>query len=240
VTHSVGNAILYQTKNGIDNLSQKGTATGATAIVSENYTADLQKLTGKITANQYNANCAWYIKELNNYYFSFDTADDNVPDTTLVYSSLIGKAWSEYTYPATYSYGVYIDTSNNYNYLLCSGNAGLIYKIETGFDDDGVPIEYELKTKAYDFKDNSNWKDFEYIDLFGLKNEGSTADIEVIVDDEVVYAATLDDDYLTSTVSTVTICSAKVACSTLPATVSEASGCVEPAATGFHVPPCQI
>lgn len=205
VTNGVGNAILYQTKNGIDNLSQKQYSTGGTAIVSENYTADLQKLTGLISANQYNANCGGYIKELNNFYFSFDTGDDNVPETTLVYSSLIGKTWSEYTYPAAYQYGYYIDSANAYNYLLCSGNAGIIYKIEKGFSDDGVPIEYEFKTKEYDFGNSSSWKDLEYIDLFGRKNEGSEFEIEVIVGGEVVYTATITDDYLTSSVAVSTV-----------------------------------
>lgn len=201
VTRGVGNAILHQTKNGIDSLAQKQYATGGTAIVAQNYTADLQKLTGLIAANQYNANCGLFIKELNNYYFSFDTGDDNVPETTLVYSSLIGKTWTEYTYPAAYQYGYYIDSNNAYNYLLCSGNAGIIYKIEKGFSDDGVGIDYEFATKNYDFGDVSSWKDFEYIDLYGTKNEGSNFDIEVIVDGEVVYTAIIDDTYLTSAVA---------------------------------------
>lgn len=205
VTRGVGNAVLYQTKNGIDNLSQKQYSTGGAAIVSQNYTDDLQKLTGKITANQYNANCGGYTKELNNYYFSFDTGDDNIPETTLVYSSLIGKAWSEYTYPAVYQYGYYIDSNNAYNYLLCSANAGVIYKIEKGFSDDGVPIDYEFQTKEYDFGDLSVWKDFEYIDLFGIKNEGSDFEIEIIVGEDVVYTATINDDYLTSNVAVATI-----------------------------------
>lgn len=204
-TSGVGNAILFQTKNGIDNLAQKQYSTGGAAIVSTNYTADLQELTSLITANQLNANCGGYIKELNNYYFSFDTGDDNIPETTLVYSSLIGKAWSQYTYPATYQYGVYVDSNNAYNYLLCSANAGIIYKIEKGYSDDGSPIDYEFKTKSYDFGNVSSWKDFEYIDLYGTKNEGSTFEIEVIVDGDVVYTATITDDYLTSSVAVSTV-----------------------------------
>lgn len=205
--HEVGNGVLLQTKNGIDNLQQKIHSTGTAAIIGEPYSADLQELTSQITANQWNANCGIYIKELNNYYFSFDTNDDNKPDTTLVYSSLIGKAWSQYTYPAAYSYGVFIDSNNEYNYLLCSATAGVIYKIESGFADDGVGIPYAFATKAFTFKDPFNWKDFEMVTISGLKNEGSTFDLEVVVDGETVYTATITDDFLTSTTAYATIAS---------------------------------
>lgn len=205
VTQNVGNAILYQTKNGIDNLKQKGAATGAAAIEGEAYSANLQNLISKITANQWNANCGHTIEELNNMYFTFDTGDDNIPETTLVYSSLIGKSWSQYTYPAAYQYGVYIDDNNAYNHLLCSANAGIIYKIETGFDDNGVPIDYEFKTKRWDFDRPSAWKDWHAIDLYGLKNEGSEFTIEILVSGDVVYSAVIDDTYLdlTSVASTI-------------------------------------
>lgn len=202
---NVGNGVLYQTKNGIDNLQQKTYATGSAAVVSEPYSADLQEMTSQITANQLNANCGQYVKELNNYYFSFDTLDDNVPDTTLVYSSLVGKAWSEYTYPAAYCYGVFIDSNNAYNYLLCSAVAGIIYKIETGFDDDGVPIEYSFSSKAYNLKSPYNWKDYEYITISGLKNEGPEFEFDVVVDGNVVYTATLNDSFLTSSTAVATI-----------------------------------
>lgn len=228
----VGNGVLYQTKNGIDNLQQKQYSTGSSAIVGEQYSADLQELTSKITANQWNANCGVYIKELNNYYFSFDTADDNTPDSTLVYSSLIGKTWSQYTYPAIYDYGVYIDSLNKYNYVMCSAVAGIIYKIENGFDDDGVPINYALTTKNFDFKTPFNWKDFEMVTIKGLKNEGSEATIDLLIEDDIVYTATLTDDFITSTSSFATIGSDPIG--------SQAIGGGGVASTGIDVYPYQI
>jgi hypothetical protein len=229
---NVGNGILYQTKNGVDNLQQKQYSTGSSAIVGEQYSADLQTLTSKITANQWNANCGVYIKELNNYYFSFDTADDNTPDTTLVYSSLIGKTWSQYLYPAIYDYGYYIDTNNRYNYIMCSAVSGIIYKIENGFDDDGVPINYSLETKDFDFKMPFNWKDFEAVSIKGLKNEGSEATIDLLIEDDVVYTATLTDDFITSTSSFATIGSDPIG--------SQAIGGGGVASTGIDVYPYQI
>jgi hypothetical protein len=199
VTSVVGNAILYQTKDGIDNLRQKEGTTGAQAIESNSYSSDLQERFALITDNQKNANCGFYDININNYYFSFDASNDNKPDTTFVFSSLVGqknKGWSEYTYPAIYQYGIYIDDDNNEIPLICSANAGQIYQIETGFDDLGGAIEYEFITKDYHMGDPAIWKDWKAVDIFGLKNKGSEMTIEIIVDDDIVYTATLDDTYI--------------------------------------------
>jgi len=201
----VGYGVLYQTKNSIDNLAQKTSSTGQNAVVGESYSADLSKLISKINANNWNSSCGVYIKELNNYYFSFDTNGDNIPDTTLVYNSLVGKTWSQYTYPSAYSYGIYIDSNNEYNYLMASAVAGIIYKIENEWKDETSNIQYSFTTKAFDFKNPYNWKDFEYITLSGYKNEGSSGKIEVLSDNNVVYVATIDDNYITSSSSLATI-----------------------------------
>jgi hypothetical protein len=207
----VGNGILILTQSGVDLLRQKKASAGVSAVEGVGYSDDLQPYFDKITNNQLNANCGLYSKELHNYYIQFDTGDDNVPDTTLVYSSLIGKSWTEYTYPAAYSFGVYVDSSNIRHLLLCSGNAGIIYEIETGWDDDGVPIDYSFTTKKYNLKTPYEWKDFDYVTISGLKNEGSEAEFEVLVDGDSVYSATLDDTYLTTTDSVATIATNPVA-----------------------------
>lgn len=193
---NVENAILYFNDTGIDNLAQKQAATGTDALASEPYTSDLQFFINQITPKQYNANCGSYVKALDNYYFSFDTGDDNVPDTTLTLSALVPKAWSEYTYPAGYQYGYYVDNSGVYHYLLASASSGIIYEIEKGFDDNGGIIEYELVTKAWDFGDPSIWKDFKCVDFNGLKSEGNPIEVEILVDDEVVMVGTIDDSFL--------------------------------------------
>lgn len=211
VTQNVGNAIMYQSENSIDNIKQKGAAVGTLALASESYSEDLQALISKITPRQYNANCGAYIEQLNNFYFTFDSGDDNIPETTLVYSSLIGKTWTEYTYPAIYQYGTYVDDDNNIIYLACSANGGIIYRIENGFNDNGVSIDYEFKTKKWDFDEPSNYKDFQAVDLYGLKNEGSTFNLEIIVDEEIVYTATIDDSFIDVTNVADTVSSSPIA-----------------------------
>lgn len=196
VIRNVENAILYLNDAGIDNLAQKQAATGADALASELYTADLGFYTQQIAPRQLNANCGFYIKPVTNYYFSFDTGDDNLPDTTLVLSTRVPKAWSEYTLPSGYDYGYYIDANGTYHYVLASAVAGFIYEIEYGFDDLGGVIDYELLTKAWDFGDPSIWKDFKCVDINGLKSEGNPIEVEVLVDGEVVISGTIDDSFL--------------------------------------------
>lgn len=208
---NVGNAILYQNDVGIDNLQQKAAATGATALESAPYTEDLQTLIKKITPIHLNSSCGLYIKKSNNYYWTFDTTNDNIPETTLVYSSLIGKTWSQYTYPAAFDYGYYIDSAGNYHYVMASGNVGIFYELETGFTDDDGLIEHELKTKAWDFKQPSTYKDFHSVDLFGLKNLGTDWTIEAYVDGELIYSQVLDDTYVISDVPSKTIASNPIA-----------------------------
>jgi hypothetical protein len=197
-TKEVGNGIFICTQSGIDILQQKRAVTGAAAVESSGYSDDLSPIFDLIKYNQLNASCGEYVKELGNYYISIDTADDNVPDRTLVYSSTVGKAWSEYTYPAIYCFGKYIDSDNVPHYVMGSAAAGIIYEIESGFDDAGYPIEYSFKTKEYTFDRPFDWKDYEHVTISGLKNEGSEFEFEIESDGVEVYGATLDDTFLTS------------------------------------------
>jgi hypothetical protein len=68
----------------------------------------------------------------------------------LVYNSLV-KAWTKYEYPAIYDYGFYITPAGEYKYVFTSANTDQVYEMESGYDDDGVTINYEIQTKAFDF-----------------------------------------------------------------------------------------
>ena len=124
--------------------------TGSQALESKPLGDNVRALTDKVQEFQFNSGTAWYNKAYNNYYISFDTDDNNIPDTTLVYSTLT-KGWSEYTYPPLYDYGYYINSDQEYQYLFASAVTGQMYRMEYGFTDDGVSILYELETKRYDF-----------------------------------------------------------------------------------------
>lgn len=131
---NVENGIVYFNDSGVDYLKQRSGVSGSAGLQTEPLTDDLSSLTSKITPYSYNYSCGTYIPSIANYYFSFDTGSDRVPDKTLVRSSLTA-GWSQYELPAMNDYGYYIDSSGVYHHLIASANGGQMYEIETGFND---------------------------------------------------------------------------------------------------------
>lgn len=197
---NVENAILYYSDVWVDRLKPREWLAGASALASEPLSNDLRELIDKIKPKHYNANIGYYIAPLNSYYFSFDTSDDWIPDTTLVYNTLVG-AWTQYNLPAIYDYWYYIDSTGNYKYLVSSANTGQMYEIETWFEDNWEAITSELTSKKYDFDDPSSWKTMNDIDLIGYKNEWSEINIEVKVDDEVAMTSVITDAFMNTNIS---------------------------------------
>lgn len=223
-TKEVGNGIFIATDGGIDILQQKRAVTGAAAVEASAYSDDIGSVFDAVEYAQLNASCGEYLKELKNYYVAIDTGNDNVPDRVLVYSSGVGKAWSEYSYPAVYCFGIYIDMDNVKHYVMGSANAGILYEIETGWDDDGFPIEYSFTTKEYTFDRPFDWKDFEGVTINGTKNAGSEFELEILVDGFPAYSATLDDTFLTSTSAVATIGTNPIGTVSLGGGVSSTTG----------------
>lgn len=227
---NVENSILFFTDRGIDNLKAREGVTGAAALASESISKNVKSLTDLIPRKQYNASAGWYSKLLTNYYFMFDTGEDggdNVPDTTLVLSSLLGDSWTQYILPAAYGFAEYFDSNGNVQYLMASANSGIVYKIEDGFDDNGLEIECEIKTKEFDFGDISRSKSFETLDIVGLKSEGKNIDVEVVVDGEVIASGSITDDNLTSSSSAVTLGSSAIGTKEIGGGTEGAAGDIE-------------
>lgn len=190
---NVENAIMYYSDAGINNLKARSWVTWASALATSPLSDNLRALLDDITPNQRN-NGAWYYNTfLNNYYFTFDTGNDSVPETTLVYSSLVWS-WSQYNLPALYDYGSYIDSSWVYHYLIASSNGWQMYEIENWFQDLWLWIYNELLTKRWNFNDISIWKTFESVDIIWLKNEWSEISVEIIIDWEVVWISIITDE----------------------------------------------
>lgn len=191
---AVGNGILYPNDEGIHNLQQRPALTTGQGLATQPLTADLQPLMLQIAPAQYNAGCGTYINPLHNYYYSFDTSNDNIPDTTVVRSSLTG-GWSTYNIPAAYDYGQYIEEDGTIRYLLASAIEGQMYEYEYGFSDNGTAIDADLLTKEFDFKQPTLWKDYEYATLYGPLSEGGLIYGEIIIDGQVVSDFQITDDY---------------------------------------------
>lgn len=87
---------------------------------------------------------------------------------------------------------MYIDSAQQEHYVFASGTQ--MYEFETGLTDDGVAIDHELETKAYDFGEPGLLKTFDGIDVVGYKSRGTTISVSAIVEGEVVSNGIIDDD----------------------------------------------
>lgn len=189
---NVGNSLVYFSDRGVDTLKQRSGVSWSSALEGEPLGDDIRQLTSKTEPFQYNSGAARYIKPLNNYYYAFDTDDDNVPDTVLVYSSAV-QSWTQYNLPNLYDFGEYIDSDQSINYLFTSANWGQAYQFETGFDDNGIAIDYELETKEFDMGTPGLNKTFDYVDVVGLKSEGAEIDVKLKVDSEEITESPITD-----------------------------------------------
>lgn len=215
---NVENGMLYFSDRGIDNVQPRGGVTGGSSLASESRTADISQKMRNIALKQYNASTGHYIKELTNYYFTYDDENDNKPNETIVMSTLIGESWTEYTLPGMYDYTKYIDSNRVPRHLISSSNGGQLYQIESGFDDDGLEIECEIKTKKHDFGDFSGKKSFQFVDVVGLKAEGNDITVNVLGEDDLsLGSGTITDNYQTSETPLATI-------SVLPISIEDLGG----------------
>jgi hypothetical protein len=190
--NNVWNSIVFFNESGIDTLQQRTGATGSQALESKPLSNDLRSLIDKITELQYNSCAWWYIKKYNNYYFAFDTNNDNIPDTILVYNSLVG-AFTQYELPNLYDFGFYINAQQQYQFLFTSASDGQVYEFEYGFDDDGEKIVYEIQTKNFDFNEPWTYKTFDYVDIIGKKTLNFSIEAKIITDGEVVSGGDITD-----------------------------------------------
>lgn len=193
--NTVSNSLVYFNERGIDSLAKRAWVDGAGALESQPLSAKIRDLINTLKPKNYNSSAWQYIKEVNNYHFVFDSNQDDIPDTMVVYSAL---TWwrTQYTFPNIYDFGQYIDSSNNIQYLFASASGGQMYEYEYWFDDDGTPIEVDIQTKKYDFGDPAQFKTFRFVDVIGWKQEGWEIDLTVYVDDETQGEGTVTDSHI--------------------------------------------
>ena len=193
--NTVSNSLVYFNERGIDSLAKRAGVDGAGALESQPLSAKIRDLINQLKPKNYNSSAWQYIKEVNNYHFVFDTNQDDIPDTMVVYSALTG--WrTQYTFPNIYDFGQYIDSSNNIQYLFSSASGGQMYEYEYWFDDDWSPIEVDIQTKKYDFGDPAQFKTFRFVDVIGWKQEGWEINLTVYVDDESQGEGTVTDSHI--------------------------------------------
>lgn len=193
VIHSVGNTLVYFNERWIDTLTKRSWVGDTSGIESQPISDNVRAIFENVSERQYNANCWRYIKKINNYYVTVDTDNDNIPDTTLVYNSLVWS-WTQYVFPPIYDYGYYINDDNQYQFLFSHWSWGQLYEFEYGFDDDWVDIEVEIQSKNFDFGDPAQIKSFGFMDFVGYKQAWWVIDISILVDWETASLWQVTDD----------------------------------------------
>lgn len=193
--NTVSNSLVYFNERGIDSLAKRAWVDGAGALESQPLSAKIRDLINTLKPKNYNSSAWQYIKEVNNYHFVFDSNQDDIPDTMVVYSALTGGR-TQYTFPNIYDFWQYIDSSNNIQYLFASASGWQMYEYEYWFDDDWSPIEVDIQTKKYDFGDPAQFKTFRFVDVIGRKQEGGEIDLTVYVDDETQGEGTVTDSHI--------------------------------------------
>ena len=189
---SVGNSLVYFSDRWLDTLVRRTGVDGAGAVDSLPISSKINKLFRQVAERQYGAWAGWYIQSLNNYYFAFDTNDDNVPDKVVVFNS---KIWvrTEYVFPPIYDFGRYKTSDWVFKHLFTSGSGGQVYQFEYWYDDDGQKIDSIIQTKDDNFGDEASEKTFWEVYLSGYKQEWGVIDVSIIVDgDEVGYGQVTD------------------------------------------------
>lgn len=199
---NINGSIFYQSQRGIDALVARSGLQASSGIDSKPKSSDLKPAMDLVAPQSRNVTCSLWIKALSQYYAQFDTNGDGVPDTTYVWNAM-GKnpSWTKYELPSAYDFCIYEDSAGNEHYLLASANTGQMYEFETGFDDNGVAIEYDLTTKDWDFGAPEMWKDYDTIDLFGYMSENAEITVVVKVDGSIINSVTLDSTYANTSAS---------------------------------------
>ena len=193
---SVANSLAYLSDRGIETLRKRDGVSGASAIDNRPLSDKIRSAFDAVRQENRYATVWWNIRETNSYYVSIDANNDNIPDSTYVYSSLNG--WrTQYTwFPNIYDYWYYIDDEGKYRYLFASGDWGQMYEFEYGFDDDGVDIDCQILTNRISFWDAWEMYEFTYVDVMWWKQEGSDIDLTVYSDWQPVWYGVVTDAML--------------------------------------------
>lgn len=184
--------IYYRSQLWIDSLRKRqGVDTIEPWFIGEK----VQTLTNTVDELYYNTAASHHIHSINNYYTTFDTSWDGRPDTTLVYNT---KTWgfTQYLFPNIYAYWIYITSTWETRNIFTSASWGQAYRMEYGFDDDGVTIDSVVETGNYDMQQPWEVKTSRYVTVTWYKQEWGEVDVTVYCDDRSAGVGSVTDDNL--------------------------------------------
>jgi hypothetical protein len=186
---------MYFNDRWFNTIQAKSWITWSQAIQTTPLSDNVRKLAWNVINKSLKFTIWEYILPLTNYYWTFDTTWEGIPETTLVYSALT-QGWSQYTFPALNDYTQYLNSNWETQYLAASANSWQMFEIESWFDDLWIAIPCELKTKRWDFWDVTRWKNFQFVDLVWLKSQWDEIDVEIISDNDIIADAEIDDTFI--------------------------------------------
>lgn len=198
------NSLVNLSERWIDTLKARNGVGSTNALESKPLSDNVRDIFAQVKTNNRKFACWEYLLPLTNYYVTIDATNDNLPETTLVYSSLT-KWWSQYTFPAINDYSIYVDTDWNERYLVSSANSWVIYEIETGVNDLWSPIPVKLRTKKHDFNEPTLLKTFQYVDIIWFKSIWWEIDCNIYIEWQNISGATIDDSFTQQEMESLTI-----------------------------------
>lgn len=173
----VENDTYFLSENGITSLAQREGTSGAVrgSSMSDNIRNNLRNLSNR------NLSCATYWPKTSNYYFAIDDENSGQNRTVYVRSIKAQGAWTRWKGVNANEFCIWTDSSDVEHLLIANPYGGQVVELETGFTDQGNPIEWRITTKTYDFNQPGRLVVYERADFGGFHSEQSTAEATVAV-----------------------------------------------------------
>ena len=180
----VENDLMFMSQKGFYSLAQRTATTGSYRAIP--FTAPIQNAVDRI--NDKSTVVTYYSRGNNNVYLSANLDGGTVNDRLLVYSTLVSIpakrkfVWTEYNNINANDFTEYIDAAGDTFLLVAPTAGGQVFSMENGFDDEGLEIRTQIRTKTFDFSSPEMWKTFPHVDMGGLISENETVRFYIDVD----------------------------------------------------------
>jgi len=157
---------------GVVSLAQREATTGALrgTPISRNIQSILDGLENTHLA------CAAYWPATNNFYLAVDDENTGTNRTIYVLSSLT-NAWTYYKGINANEFCVYEDEDGVQHLLVANPYGGQTVEMETGYNDQGSAIAWNITSKTYDFGEAGRLMTYPRADIKGLHSEQSEAEV---------------------------------------------------------------
>jgi len=170
----VENNMFFLSENGVFSLEQRKGTSGT--VRGDPLSNDIRTRMDDVDNKTISAGIYW--PATNNYYLAVDDSGTSTNRTIYVWSTLV-NSWTRYKGINANQFAIWIDTNGDEHLVVANAYGGQVIDMETGFDDSGNVINYELRTKTYDFGMPESLITYERADIGGFHSEQSTMDVDI-------------------------------------------------------------